>query len=95
MAEQNLSPVEKIKMASDALRGTLAQSLEDELTGAIREPDQALIKFHGMYQQDDRDVREQRSAKKLEWLYSYMIRLRVPGGFFTPLQWGRSSSYCW
>ena len=87
MAEQNLSAVEKIKMASDALRGTLAQSLEDELTGAIREPDQALIKFHGMYQQDDRDVREQRSAKKLEWLYSYMIRLRVPGGFFTPLQW--------
>jgi len=87
MAEQNLSAVEKIKMASDGLRGTLAQSLRDELTGAIREPDQALIKFHGMYQQDDRDVREQRSAKKLEWLYSYMIRLRLPGGFFTPEQW--------
>jgi sulfite reductase (NADPH) hemoprotein beta-component len=85
--EGEVSPVEKIKMASDGLRGTLAQSLEDELTGAIREPDQALIKFHGMYQQDDRDIREQRSAKKLEWLYSYMIRLRLPGGFFTPEQW--------
>ena len=40
-----------------------------------------------MYQQDDRDRREERSAKKLEWLYSYMIRLRLPGGFLTPEQW--------
>lgn len=85
--EQVLHPVEKIKMASDGLRGSLAASLEDALTGAIREPDQALIKHHGMYQQDDRDVREQRSNKKLEWLYSFMIRLRLPGGFFTPAQW--------
>jgi sulfite reductase (NADPH) hemoprotein beta-component len=46
-----------------------------------------LIKFHGLYQQDDRDRREERSAKKLEWLYSYMIRLRLPGGFLTPEQW--------
>jgi len=79
--------VERIKLASQGLRGTLAESLTDELTGAIREDDQALIKFHGMYQQDDRDRRDERSARKLEWLYSFMIRLRLPGGFMTPEQW--------
>lgn len=85
--QNNLSGTEKIKMASDGLRGTLKESLHDELTGALREDDQALVKFHGMYQQDDRDRREERSAKKLEWLYSYMLRLRLPGGFMTPEQW--------
>ncbi len=84
---KNLSSVERIKMASDGLRGTLKQSLEDNITGALREDDQSLIKFHGLYQQDDRDRREERSAKKLEWLYSYMIRLRLPGGFLKPEQW--------
>ena len=83
----NLSPVERIKKASKGLRGTLKESLQDDITGALREDDQSLIKFHGMYQQDDRDRREERSAKKLEWLYSYMIRLRLPGGFLTPQQW--------
>jgi sulfite reductase (NADPH) hemoprotein beta-component len=82
-----LTPVERIKTASDGLRGSLAASLKDELTGAIREDDQTLIKFHGMYQQDDRDRREERSEKKLEWLYSFMIRLRLPGGFMTAEQW--------
>lgn len=85
--QQNLSPIEKIKQASDGLRGTLKESLQEQLTGALYEDDQALVKFHGMYQQDDRDRREERSAKKLEWLYSYMIRLRLPGGFITPEQW--------
>ncbi len=87
MKEKNLSPVERIKTASDGLRGTLKESLQDQITGAIREDDQSLIKFHGMYQQDDRDRREERSAKKLEWLYSFMIRLRLPGGLITPEQW--------
>lgn len=88
MADQNnLSGIEKVKMASDSLRGTILESLEDELTGAIREDDQALIKFHGMYQQDDRDRREERAAKKLDRLYSFMIRLRLPGGFLKPEQW--------
>jgi sulfite reductase (NADPH) hemoprotein beta-component len=82
-----LTPVERIKTASDGLRGSLAASLKDELTGSIREDDQTLIKFHGMYQQDDRDRREERSEKKLEWLYSFMIRLRLPGGFMTAEQW--------
>jgi sulfite reductase (NADPH) hemoprotein beta-component len=88
MAEQkNLSVVEKIKKSSDGLRGTLKESLQDELTGAVREQDHALIKFHGMYEQDDRDLREERAMKKLDKLYSFMIRLRIPGGLITPQQW--------
>jgi sulfite reductase (NADPH) hemoprotein beta-component len=84
---KSLSPVERIKQNSDALRGTLAEGLKDELTGAISDDDQSLVKFHGMYLQDDRDRREERAEKKLERLYAFMIRLRVPGGFFTPEQW--------
>lgn len=88
MAEQhNLSGIERVKMASDGLRGTIVESLGDELTGAIREDDQAVIKFHGMYQQDDRDRRDERAEKKLDRLYSFMIRLRLPGGFLLPEQW--------
>lgn len=84
---KNLSPAERIKQGSDALRGTLAEGLQGELSGAVSDDDQSLVKFHGMYQQDDRDRREERAEKKLERLYSFMIRLRVPGGFFTPEQW--------
>ena len=89
MSEQqhNLSGIEKIKVASDGLRGEITKSLKDEITGAIREGDQAVIKFHGMYQQDDRDRREERAEKKLDRLYSFMIRLRLPGGFLTADQW--------
>ncbi len=85
--EQKLSPVERIKTESNGLRGTLKESLQDEITGALREDDQSLIKLHGMYQQDDRDRREDRNDKKLEWLYSYMVRLRLPGGFMKPEQY--------
>ncbi len=87
MNQQKLSPVEGIKQASDGLRGTLKESLRNSLTGALYNDDQSLIKFHGMYQQDDRDRREERTAKKLEWLYSYMVRLRLPGGILTAGQW--------
>lgn len=81
------SSTERIKKASDSLRGTLAESLLDEHTGAIREDDQALVKFHGMYLQDDRDRREERAEKKLERLYAFMLRLRLPGGFMTAEQY--------
>jgi len=84
---KNLSATERIKQKSDGLRGTLREGLRDELTGAIAEDDQALVKFHGMYLQDDRDRREERAEKKLERLFSFMIRLRIPGGFCTPEQW--------
>ena len=82
-----LSPVERIKRDSRLLRGTLAESLTDPLTGAIREDDTVLVKFHGSYQQDDRDLREERRRQKLEPAYSFMIRTRLPGGVCTPEQW--------
>jgi sulfite reductase (NADPH) hemoprotein beta-component len=87
MSDNNQSPIEKIKKASDGLRGSIQDGLKDEITGAISEDDQALLKFHGMYQQDDRDRREERAEKKLERLYSFMIRLRLPGGILKPEQW--------
>lgn len=84
---QHLSSTEKIKMASDSLRGTLAEAVANEVTGGITDDDSALVRFHGMYLQDDRDRRDERAAKKLERLYSFMIRLRLTGGFITPEQW--------
>src|SRR5215218_3410330 len=83
----NLSATEKIKLASKHLRGTLVESLNTEITGNLYEDDVALVRFHGMYVQDDRDRREERAEKKLERLYSFMIRLRLPGGILTPQQW--------
>lgn len=84
---KNLSAVERIKTQSNGLRGTIREDLLNELTGAVIEENANLFKFHGMYLQDDRDRREERAAKKLERLYSFMIRLRLPGGFMTPEQW--------
>ncbi len=82
-----LTPVEHIKAKSRLLRGDIAESLSDDATGALAEDDTHLVKFHGFYQQDDRDVRSERIASKLEPAYSFMIRVRVPGGVVTPAQW--------
>lgn len=82
-----LSPVEATKTKSRGLRGTLAEELKNPITGAITHDDQTVIKFHGIYQQDDRDRREERERKKLERAYSYMIRLRIPGGDISAEQW--------
>jgi len=82
-----LSVIEKIKRESRGLRGTINESLTDAITGQLREEDAQIVKFHGMYQQDDRDVREERARKKLENLYSFMIRLRLPGGVLSSEQW--------
>lgn len=78
---------ETIKVKSNFLRGTLAKELENQLTGSICDDDQQLIKFHGIYQQDDRDRRALRAEKKLEKDYSFMIRLRIPGGRISAEQW--------
>jgi sulfite reductase (NADPH) hemoprotein beta-component len=85
--ESDLSPVEHIKKRSNYLRGTIVESLADPLTGALAEDDTQLTKFHGFYQQDDRDLRAERTRRKLEPVYSFMIRVRVPGGITTPAQW--------
>jgi sulfite reductase (NADPH) hemoprotein beta-component len=81
------SPVEKIKKESRGLRGTINEGLANDLTGAISDADMQVIKFHGMYLQDDRDRREERAEKKLERLYSFMVRLRLPGGVLSAQQW--------
>ena len=82
-----LTPVEGIKQRSNYLRGTIVESLADAATGALAEDDTQLSKFHGFYQQDDRDIRNERMRHKLEPSYSFMIRVRVPGGIATPAQW--------
>ena len=87
MNEAKLTEVEKIKAASRHLRGTLAESLVDPLTGALADPDTQLSKFHGIYQQDDRDIRNERKRQKLEPAYSFMIRARIPGGLISTSQW--------
>ena len=78
---------EIIKEQSRQLRGTIAEGLGEVVTGAISEDDAQLTKFHGTYLQDDRDVRGERSKKKLEKAFSFMIRVRLPGGLVTPVQW--------
>jgi len=79
--------VEDIKAESNRLRGSLLESLADPLTGSLREDDQTLIKYHGSYQQDDRDLRDERRRQKLEPAYQFMIRTRTPGGVVSPEQW--------
>jgi sulfite reductase (NADPH) hemoprotein beta-component len=78
---------EIIKENSNQLRGTLVAGIRDVATGAISDDDNLLLKFHGSYMQDDRDLRAERAKKKLEKAFSFMIRVRVPGGLATSAQW--------
>jgi sulfite reductase (NADPH) hemoprotein beta-component len=83
----DVSRNERIKEASRFLRGTLPEGLAEIATGAISEDDAQLVKFHGTYLQDDRDLRAERTKKKLEKAFAFMVRLRLPGGVCTPAQW--------
>ena len=85
--DKKLDALEYLKDESNYLRGTIEQGLADPLTGAISDDDTKLLKFHGSYQQDDRDLRDERRKQKLEPAYSFMIRVRLPGGTATPEQW--------
>ncbi|MCW1914100.1 NADPH-dependent assimilatory sulfite reductase hemoprotein subunit [Luteolibacter sp. GHJ8] len=87
MSEKKLSANEGIKTRSNYLRGTIQEGLADLSTGSLSEDDQQLLKFHGTYQQDDRDLRPDRRKHRLEKAYSFMIRIRVPGGVATSQQW--------
>jgi sulfite reductase (NADPH) hemoprotein beta-component len=82
-----LGPDETLKANSDQLRGTIAASLADPLTGSVLPSDNKLMKFHGIYQQDDRDIRDERRHQKLEPAYGFMARVRLPGGVCSPSQW--------
>jgi sulfite reductase (NADPH) hemoprotein beta-component len=87
MSDRQLSAMEKLKARSHYLRGDLAQDMADPLTGGVTEDSTQLLKFHGMYLQDDRDLRPERMKKKLEKAFGFMIRIRLPGGVITPRQW--------
>ncbi len=87
MPDKPLSELEHIKADSRFLRGTIDQGLADATTGAISDADTKLLKFHGSYQQDNRDIRDERRRQKLEPDYRFMVRVRLPGGVLTSRQW--------
>ncbi len=78
--------VEDVKAASDHLRGSLAEELNDGSAQFSTESGH-LLKFHGIYQQDDRDQRRDLSQAKEQLAYSCMVRCSVPGGVLDPEQW--------
>ena len=82
-----LSDNERLKSESNFLRGTIAEDLQDRITGGFNGDNFHLIRLHGMYQQDDRDIRAERQKQKLEPLHTAMLRARLPGGIITPKQW--------
>jgi len=84
---KELSSMEYLKAGSRYLRGNLAEDMADTNTGAVSEGSAQLLKFHGMYLQDDRDLRPERAKKKLDKAYGFMIRIRLPGGVLTTQQW--------
>lgn len=87
MTDGKPSKTEHIKENSHFLRGTISDGLVQVESGAIGEDDFQLLKFHGSYMQDDRDVRGERAKKKLDKAFMFMVRLRIPGGFVTSSQW--------
>ncbi|KAL0060869.1 Sulfite reductase [NADPH] subunit beta [Marasmius tenuissimus] len=89
VTEKEPDPItnEHIKAASNYLRGTIAEGLSDTSTGALAPSDTQLTKFHGIYQQDDRDIRDERLAQGVEPAFAFMIRVRMPGGVCKPDQW--------
>ena len=84
---EEVSRDEHLKEDSDYLRGRITDGLKDPLTGSLPPDDAKILKFHGSYQQHDRDLERERKAQKLEPLYQFMVRVRAAGGVITPSQW--------
>jgi len=78
--------VEEIKRTSNHLRGAIGRELDDDAASVSNESEQ-ILKFHGIYAQDNRDVRRERAQHKQELDYIFMIRVGVPGGRLTSDQW--------
>ncbi|MEY4940304.1 MAG: hypothetical protein RIQ93_2039 [Verrucomicrobiota bacterium] len=85
--EKPLHKNEQLKGESNFLRGHILRDLADTATGGITEESGQLTKFHGIYAQDDRDLRNLRRKEGKEKAFSFMARVRVPGGVCTPAQW--------
>ena len=86
-APKPLSKNEGLKAESNFLRGNILRDLNDASSGTITEDSAQLTKFHGIYPQDDRDLRAPRRKEGKEKAYIFMARIRVPGGVCTPAQW--------
>jgi sulfite reductase (ferredoxin) len=84
--EQALGEVERIKLDSQGLRGFLPEELENG-SSFLSEEAKQILKFHGSYQQEDRDQRRERKKAGLEPAYSFMIRSKLPGGVMTAEQY--------
>jgi len=82
-----LGPDERLKYDSDYLRGNIALDLVDRITAGVTFESNKLMKFHGIYQQDDRDIRDERRRQKLEPALTFMVRVRLPGGVCSTEQW--------
>ncbi|AYH06946.1 assimilatory sulfite reductase (NADPH) hemoprotein subunit [Pectobacterium parmentieri] len=93
VVEGKLADAERMKTESNFLRGTIAEDLNDGLTGGFKGDNFLLIRFHGMYQQDDRDIRAERAEQKLEPRHAMLLRCRLPGGVMTPEQWLRIDKF--
>ena len=85
--QPEVSKVESLKLNNEGLGGILFEEIPDLSSDRISEDAYNLLKFHGSYQQDDRDIREERRLQKLEPSYQFMIRTRLPGGVISPRQW--------
>lgn len=84
--EPKKSKVEVIKEASIGLRGSITAELADPNTDHVVDATTKLLKFHGTYQQDDRDLRKSRRTEGLGKAFSFMVRNRIPGGKLTAAQ---------
>ncbi|HYU37351.1 MAG TPA: hypothetical protein VEL29_05405, partial [Gemmatimonadales bacterium] len=86
MTDQPLSAVEKVKEESRGLRGPLADELAAG-TDHFSDAGAQLLKFHGTYQQEDRDQRRARRGTDSEPAHQFMVRCKIPGGVLTGKQY--------
>lgn len=87
VVQGKLDDAERLKKESNYLRGSITKDLKNNITGGFTGDNFLLIRFHGMYQQDDRDIRKERIKQKLEPRHAMMLRCRLPGGIITTKQW--------
>src|SRR3954469_18582904 len=86
VVESKPSKVEGIKVASQYLKTILAEEVAADASH-ISEDAATVLKFHGSYQQDDRDLRTQMKREGKEKAFQFMVRTRVPGGKITAAQY--------
>ncbi len=86
--------VEDIKLESQGLRGKLGEEISDAGLSHLPDESNVLMKFHGSYQQDDRDLRAKLNKEGKDKAWSFMIRSKMPGGRATAEQWLLHDDLC-